>query len=257
MVRRFLFSLCCVLLSLTGCRTTSSLNLSSSSISYAEVQERSRSHHARIHSMMGEGQISLETPDMSQSGSFILTLQKPDTVLLTLQGPFGIKVGSALVTRTGFLFYNSLENKLITGSSSTENLNRILHIHLSFDDLVNVFAGGTFLDDDFHAPDKITMEEDQVVFVFTSSKMSRKYWIEPATSVIQKIQYLDLNGKLAFEQTFNDFEEVNGFMMPYTIRVTQPKTRQRLTFTYSEIFLNKEQLHFTFTVPPNAERIHW
>jgi outer membrane lipoprotein-sorting protein len=233
------------------------MNLSNHPISYSEVQEITRSHHAHIHSMWGEGRVSVETPEIAQSGSFILTLQKPDSILINLQGPFGIKVGSALVTRTEFFFYNSLENKLITGLSSTENLNRILHVQLSFDDLLNLFAGGTFLESDLHAPDETHVENDQFVLVFTSPKTSRRYWIDPTTLYIQKVQILDQSGKLTLEQTFSDFEDVNGFAMPYTIRVIQPKERQRLTFTYSEILVNTEKLHFTFTIPPNAERIHW
>jgi outer membrane lipoprotein-sorting protein len=257
MVRCVFFTLCLSACILIGCRTTRPFILSDRSISYSEVQEITRSHHARIHSMVGEGRISVETPEIAQSGSFVLTLQKPDSVLINLQGPFGIKVGSALVTRTGFLFYNSLENKLITGLSSMENLNRILHVQLSFDDLLNLFAGGTFLENDFHAPDETIIEDNRFVFVFTSSQTSRKYWIEPTTWSIQKVQFLDQSGTLALEQTFSNFEDVNGFAMPYTIRIIQPKLRQKLTFTYSEILVNIEHLHFTFTIPPNAERIHW
>jgi outer membrane lipoprotein-sorting protein len=257
MLRLFLVTLCLSILTLIGCRTTSPLNLGERSISYSEVQEVARSHHAHIHSMLGEGRISIETPEIAQSGSFILTLQKPDSVLINIQGPFGIKVGSALVTRTEFLFYNSLENKLITGLSSMENLNRILHVQLSFDDLLSLFAGGTFLESDFHAPDEIQVEDNQFVFVFTYAKTSQKYWVDPTTLYIQKVQFLDQSGRLVLEQTFSNFEDANGFVMPYTIHVIQPKVRQRLTITYSEILVNTEKLHFTFIIPPNAERIHW
>jgi len=97
-----------ILLSIAGCRTTSTLNLGNRTIASSEVQDVVRMHHTRIQSMKGEGRISVETPEIGQSGSFILTLQKPDSILINLRGPFGIKVGTALVTRTGFLFYNSL-----------------------------------------------------------------------------------------------------------------------------------------------------
>ena len=257
MFRLFFFAFCIFVIALVGCRTTSPLNPGDRSISYSEVQEITHRHHAYIHSMMGKGQISIETPEIAQSGSFILTLQKPDSVLINLQGPFGIKVGSVLITRTEFLFYNSLENKLITGLSSRENLNRILHVQLNFDDLLYLFVGGTFLESDLHAPDETHIEDNQFVFIFSSLKTSRRYWIDPTTLYIQKIQFLDQSGKLALEQIFSDFEDVNGFTMPYTIRIIQPKARQRLTFTYSEILVNTEKLHFTFTIPSNAERIHW
>jgi outer membrane lipoprotein-sorting protein len=242
---------------LIGCRTPSTLNLGDRSISSVEVQEIVRTHHSRIHSMKGEGRISVKTPDIAQSGSFILTLRKPDSLLINLQGPFGIKVGSALVTRTTFSFYNSLENKLITGSSSMENLNRILHVQLSFDDLLNVFAGGEFLHDDLRSPDETSIESDYFIFVYASLNSSRRYWIDPASLCIHKIQFLDRSGKLTLEQSFDNFEDVVGIAMPYFIRITQPNMRQMLTLNFSDLMVNAEQLQFTFTIPQNAERIRW
>lgn len=257
MLRTFSITLIFSLLTFIGCRTTSMLNLGNRSVSSIEVQEVVRAQHTHIQSIKGEGRISVETPETANSGFFILTLKKPDSILINLQGPFGIKVGSVLVTRTGFQFYNSLENKLIIGSSNIENLDRIFHIQMSFDDLLNIFAGGTFLKDDLHSPDETHIEDDQYVFVYTSHNSSRRYWIDPTTLFIQKIQFLDRSGKLTLEQTFNDFEYVDGIAIPYTIRVAQPKARQMLALVYSDILLNTTQLQFTFTIPPNAERIHW
>ncbi len=245
------------LFSFIGCRTTSTLNLNNRTISSTEVHEVIRAHNAHIQSMKGEGTISIETPEITQAGSFVLTLQKPDSILINLQGPFGIKVGLALVTRTGFLFYNSLENKLITGSSSAENLNRILHIQMSFDDLLNFFTGGTFIMDDIRSPDETRIEDDRLVFIYVSDNSSRRYWIDPTSLFIQKVQFLDSKGKLVLEQMFSNFEDVDGIAMPYTIRVTQPKVRQILVLKYSDILVNTEQLQFTFTIPHNAERIRW
>jgi outer membrane lipoprotein-sorting protein len=257
MLRWLALVLCFSLLLLTGCRTTRSLDIGDRSVSFSEVQEIARNHHAHIHSMRGEGSISIETPDIAQTGSFILTLQKPDSVLINLQGPFGIKIGSALVTRTEFLFYNSLQNKLITGESSTENLDRILHVQLSFDDLLNFFAGGTFLESDSRTPDETRIDDDQFEFIFHDSKSSRKYWVDPTSLSIQKVQILDQGGKLVLEQTFSDFEIINGYAIPNTIRILQAKTRQRVTISYSEVLVNTKKIQFTFIIPPNAERIHW
>jgi len=253
------FSLILILFSLLyiGCRTTSTLNLSDMSITSEEVQEIARTHHTRIQSIQGEGRISVETPEIAQSGAFILTLRKPDSVLISLRGPFGIKVGSALLTRTEFAFYNSLENQLITGSTSIENLNRILHVQLNFDDLLNIFSGGGFLDDDLRSPDQKSIEDNQFVFIYNSNNSTRRYWIEPTSLYIQKIQFLDHNGNLTLEQTFNDFENVGEIKMPYAICITKPETQQMLTLNYSDIMVNIKQLQFTFTIPQNAERIRW
>jgi outer membrane lipoprotein-sorting protein len=136
-------------------------------------------------------------------------------------------------------------------------LNRILHIQLSFNDLLSLFAGGSFLESDSHAPDDIQIEDDQFVFEFYDEMSSRRYWVDPTSLFIQKVQFLDQGRKVALEQTFSKYEETDGFAMPYAICIVQPRAHQRLTITYSEIRVNTEKLHFTFIIPPNAERIHW
>lgn len=242
---------------LVDCRTTSTLNLHNRSISSVEVQEVIRTHVEKIHSLQGEGRISVETPEIAQTGSFILTLRKPDSILVRLEGPFGINIGSALVTRDEFLFYNSIQNKLITGSSKTENLNRILHVQLSFDDLLNFFSGGTFFMDDLRIPDETKIDDEQYVFIYKAANAGRKYWIDPSTFLIQKVQYLDRNGKLSLEQTFSNFQIVNGIEVPYNIRIVQPKARQMVALAYSDIAINTALTPFTFTIPSDAERIRW
>jgi len=67
-----------------------------------------------------------------------------------------------------------------------ENLNRILHIQMSFDDLLKLFAGGTFFEDDLHSPNEICIDDNQFVFAYSSDKSSRLYWIDPTTLLIQK-----------------------------------------------------------------------
>lgn len=242
---------------LTNCRTASTLNLNNRSISSVEVQKVIQTHVEKIRSLQAEGHISVETPEIAQTGSFTLTLRKPDSILVRLEGPFGIKIGSALVTRDEFLFYNSLQNKLITGSSKTENLNRILHVQLSFDDLLNFFSGGTFFTDDLRTPDETNIDDEQYVFVYKAANAGRKYWIDPSTFLIQKVQYLDRNGKLTLEQTFSNFQIVNGIEVPYNIRVVQPKDRQMVALAYSDIAINTTLTPFTLTIPSDAERIRW
>lgn len=246
-----------LLLASAGCRTTSTLNLANRPVSSTEVQSAVRTHVQQIHSLQGEGRISIETPDIAQTGSFILTLLKPDSILVRLEGPFGIRVGSALITRTEFFFYNSLQNKLITGSSKSENLNRIFHVRLSFDDLLNFFSGGTFLDDDLRAPDEIRVDNDQYVFVYRTDSADRQYWIDPNTFLIRKMQYTDQNGAPILEQTFSNFQRVGGIEMPYHIRVRQPKTRQMVALAYSDVVVNTESIPFTFSIPSDAEHIRW
>jgi outer membrane lipoprotein-sorting protein len=248
---------CIFLLVIAGCTSSRVATVGVHPLSYEDVQETIQQQQRSIHSLRGEGKISVETPAMAQSGSFTLFLRKPDSVLVKLQGPFGIKVGFAFITRDEFMFYNSFENKLIRGAASEENIGRVLHVRLSFDDLLNLLGGGTFFKDDRRAPDDARIDEEQWTFIYKSHGAQRTYWIDPATHLIGKIQQLDTNGKLVLEQRFSNFQSVDGSDVPFTIRITQPHERQMVSLVYTDVSLNTSDWQFNISIPPSAEQIRW
>jgi hypothetical protein len=254
---RYAAAMFLLIYSCIGCRTTSSGSLPARTIDAVEVQRMAQMIHAHIRSFVGEGRISVESPEVAQSGSFTLEMLRPDSISIRLQGPFGIKVGSALITRSDFLFYNSIENVVITGPSSMENLSRILHVQMNFDDMLNLFAGGTFFQPDLRQPDTTFTEDDQSVFVYSAQDGRRRYWIDPDTRFIQKIQWYDTHGALALEQRFTRFEHVSGATVPFSIRVIQPGEQRTLALTYSDVAVNTEDLHMVFPVSQNAKHIRW
>ncbi len=222
-----------------------------------QVHDIVRTNQIRMRTATGEGTISVETPTMAQSGSFALTLRKPDSLLVTLRGPFGIKIGSALLTRQQFWFYSSLENRLFTGETNPTNLSRVLRVNLSFDDLLNLFTGGVFQQTDFGPPDQAGVEDEQFTFVYRKDNGTHKYSIDPQTLLITKIQNLDDQGKLVFEQRFVNFQTIDSTEIPFNIRIVQPKERRMISVVYSDMAINKEALEFTFSYPQNAERVRW
>ena len=246
-----------VLLTFVGCTSSRVATVGNRRISYEEVQEAVQHQQQYIHSLYGEGKISIETPDIAQSGSFTLFLRKPDSVLVKLQGPFGIKVGFALITRDEFIFYNSFENKLIRGAASEENINHILHVRLSFDDMLNLLGGGTFFADDFRTPDEVRIIDEQWAFIYKHDGTQRTYWIDPLTRLIGKIQQMDTNGKLILEQRFSNFQSVDGTDVPFNIRITQPREQQTLSLAYTDVSLNTADWQFNFSIPSSAEQIRW
>jgi outer membrane lipoprotein-sorting protein len=258
MQRYLVLFLCILALLFYGCSSSSSSKRETISLSPEHVQDLVRDNQDGIRSMKCEGQISFESKELSQSGSFVLTLKKPDSILITLKGPFGIKIGSALVTRDNFLFYNSIQNKLISGETSAENLGRSLQIHLQFDDLVHFISGGSFLTEDRRTPDSQITKENSIVFEYSSPISSRSYWIDPESLLIQKIQFFDRTGKLTLEESFDKFDTEDGVILPHRIRLTQFTSRRRaLTLNYSRTQVNIAAAPCAFTYPETAEHIRW
>ena len=243
------------LATLWGCSSSGTFRTGARAVTPELVQQSVRNNQERVRSLKGSGNITLETPEIAQSGSFELMLRKPDSVFVKLEGPFGIEVGAALLTRQDFFFYNSFQNRLISGSMNASNLRRIMRVNLSFDELVNMITGGTFFPEDQGAPDTVTVEDNQLVLTYRHESGSRRYWIDPESLLIAKIQHIDRQGKLQFEQRFGNFRSVGGMSLPYRVRVTQLAERRTVALSYSSIAINTDAVRFTLDVPDNAERI--
>jgi outer membrane lipoprotein-sorting protein len=226
-------------------------------ISSVEVHEMVRANQFRLKNVKGEGTISVETPTTAQSGSFVLMLRKPDSLLVNLRGPFGIRIGSALLTRKDFWFYSSLQNRVFMGETSPKNLSRVLHVNLTFDDLMNLFTGGVFQQEDLRSPDQTGVEDDQFTLLYKNRPGIHKYFINPQTLLITRIQNLDEEGKLLFEQRFLNFQTIDSTQVPLNIRIIQPKERRMVSVVYSDLEINQRDLEFTFSYPRNAERVQW
>ena len=255
MLHRFALIPGVALMVLWGCSSSSSLRTSARTVTPELVQQSVRTNQERVRSLKGSGNITLETPEIAQSGSFELMLRKPDSVFVKLEGPFGIEVGAALLTRKEFFFYNSLQNRLISGTMNASNLRRILRVNLSFDELLNMITGGTFFPEDQGAPDTVTIEDNQSVLTYRHESGSRRYWIDPESLLIARIQHVDRQGKLRFEQRFANFRSIEGTSLPYRVRITQLAERRTVALSYSSIAINTDALRFTLEVPENAERV--
>jgi outer membrane lipoprotein-sorting protein len=246
-----------VLVVLGGCASVPKANLAGRTIAPEMVQRIVRDNREKVRSLTGSGTITVETPELAQSGSFELFLHKPDSILVNVEGPFGIHVGSVLLTRTDFLFYNSLKNQLVTGAVNAVNLNRIFRINLTFDELLSLFTGGSFLEGDDHAPDSIAVENNQFVLTYRDKAGSRRYWIDPTSLLITRIQHLDLRGILFLEERFENFRALGDASLPRYVRLTQQLSRRVVAVSFSSFAINDGGVPLMLDVPTNAERVRW
>ncbi len=241
----------------SGCAPAPAGKLTAKSVSPEMVRRVVKTNHARVHFLSGAGTISVESPEMAQSGSFELLLRKPDSVLVRIEGPFGINVGSVLLTRNGFLFYNSFENKLVTGAVNAANLSRIFKVDLTFDDLLALFVGGDFFEGDEGTPESISVEENQYVITYQSTMGKRRYFVDPTLFLITRIQHLEKSGKLFLEERFERFRTVGEVSLPRYIRLTQHANRRAFSVSYSSVEVNTGGIPLTLDFPPSAERVRW
>lgn len=235
---------------------------SSGSSSQSDRQKTWREAHATaehrlqsIQTLTGDGRLSIETRETAQSGSFSIALRKPDSLYLQIQGPFGIKIGSAIITRDSMRFYSALENRLYIGSSNADNLRRAIRFDVTFDDLMDLLSGGGFISSDQREPDSILVEEETDAYVYSDGPRERRYHIDE-TRNIRRILFRDDQGRIVLDETFGDAQSLDGIVFPFTLRLIRPVERQMLALRFRSIQLNGPA-EFPFRTPANAEVIRW
>jgi len=223
-------------------------------LSAADVMSRVYARGSAVSSLQGNGSITIESPDGSASGSFDLSLKKPDSLLVDLHGPFGFHVGTLMLSRNRFLFYNRMENTALIGRPDGQTLNSLFRLHMEFDEILRSFTG------EFAAPratDSLegeSVENDSYVIRFRTERGTREYHIDGDEFVVESYRLLDSAGKPTVTGIASNTEEIDGVEMPKLVRVIFPKERRAVTIAYDDLALNTPVV-CSFTVPKQAEVI--
>ena len=78
--------------------------------------DRVRAQEEKLQSIVGKGSVSFESNELAGSASFELSLRKPDSLLVLLEGPFGVDLGTIFLSREKYVMFNSMETRVITGT---------------------------------------------------------------------------------------------------------------------------------------------
>ncbi len=240
-------------LSLNGCTSTSGID---SGADIASVITKVNANNSRIQFMKSEGNISFDTPDLSNSGSFTLNLAKPDSIYTKLEGPFGISIAAILLTKKDFVYYNIQENAVITGPSTELNLGAILRIKLKFDDVINGFTDSFILPE----PDtKTSMKatDDGYLITYKGDTETRKMLIDPSNYTIKKYSVYEADGKVKMEAEYSLFTQENNFYFPNKISIAKPLTKEYLQLTYTKKDFDTAGLNYKIKIPKSAKVVKW
>ncbi len=214
----------------------------------------------RIKSFEGNGTILVKNPQMNNSASFRIILQKPDSIYLTIFGPFGIELAQALVTKDDYIFYDALNNTAYQGKADDAVLRDIFRIDLSFNELIDAFIGSVNLTENLYKePSKYEVVYDKylITYVDSVSLKSSQYKVDVRELGITEYLLKDKNGNVAIEGKYSDFGIIEGVAIPYKIEVRNQKENQMISVEYKNMSANKKNIYVDFKIPEDATIIKW
>ncbi len=214
----------------------------------------------KIKNFEGTGTLFVKSAIMDNSATFRIVLQKPDSIYLTIMGPFGIELAEALVTKEKFTFYDALKNTAYIGSVNSNALQSIFRINLSFEDLVDAFIGSVNLTSNlYRAPDEYFVEDEKYVMTYLDSARTNKtiYRVDVRQLGITDYQLFGFDDELMLQGKYSDFELLENVAVPYKIAIENKTDDQKISIDYKKISVNKKNILINFNIPDDATIIKW
>jgi outer membrane lipoprotein-sorting protein len=226
-----------------------------------EIKQKVNQISHAIETLEANGTISIDSPEMSSSGSIEIKIKKPDTVYVKIEGPFGIDIALALITRNDFIYYNVQENKVYSGPSTDINIGAILRIKISFDQLINSFSGSFHFEDELTDSTEAASENNSYVLQVNRPLYKQKYYVDPINYFISRYTALDVSNKPVLDVNYSNFKteiaEGLNINFPYNITINRPENNQTVWLQYETKEINKKNLTFKMKVPKSAKVIKW
>jgi len=245
----------CSLIALSGCAPTKELRRPQANQSAQQVIDAVNSRRHTVSTLEAKGSISVESPSFASSGSFELRLRRPDSVLVVIEGPFGIHVASAFFANGRYTFYNSFKNEVMEGEVKGSTLPAFMNIQLAADDVIDTFCGTrTFLADET-LPDSFTVRDNSYVLLFRQKKGSTEYTVDTQALLITGIVHIDSAGDVWSEERFEYDRHSDGTLTLQAIRLNQDKMQTSVSLSYDDLQLNGPVGSLVLRVPSDARRV--
>jgi len=211
--------------------------------------------HMLVRTVVGKGNLSFDTPEGGGSAFFRLALVRPESLLVRLQGPFGINVGTFFLSRSKFVMYNAVENSVITGRTDARSIRSVVPFDLEAEDVFNLFSGAFPLPADTAGLRSAVMDDGQMHLTFRCGQEQCEYWVDPEDLVVTKLRRTNGAGDITVEAEAGDVREFDGIALPRQIHLSFPKTSRNIAVYYTSLSVNKDRPSFEYSIPAGARTI--
>jgi hypothetical protein len=210
------------------------------SLTYDEVLSRINLRNDGITTLQGEGSITIETPDGSQSGSFSVEIHKPDSLRLELRGPFGIRIGTLAISPGAFVYYDSRENVAITGIPDRRLVASTLNISMDVEEIIRALTGEFPIEAISDSIIRFYPKEDQFVLAYHDRDLLKEFRIDGESYCVASYREVNREGEVPVTAFASRIVERGNIQVPTLLRIVFPVERRSISIAYDDVTLNGE-----------------
>ncbi|MDZ7765411.1 MAG: DUF4292 domain-containing protein [Melioribacteraceae bacterium] len=214
----------------------------------------------KIKTFLGSGRINLDSPQLTAKATFQVALQKPDSIRISFYGPFGIDLAQAVATKRDFVFYDVINNKVYRGVTKDLSLKNIFKVDLTFNELMDAFAGAVDLTDKLRRePDDLFVNDNSYFLTYSNELTGRKnqYEILIDDLAITKYKIIEEPSNIILEGSYKDFDMFEDVPLPYKIDIDYKLMNQKISIEYRNIKVNQSLPNLTINIPEDADIVEW
>jgi len=222
--------------------------------------KRLEGNRRKVKTFRGTGKLDIETENFGANANFEVLLKKPDSVKISIYGPFGIDIAHGIVTNNDFVFYDVLKNEVHKGNDNKEILSRLFKMDITFNDLMDALAGAVNLTDKLRRePDNYRQLDDKYILIYMDNKRNLKstFTISSLNLALLNYRLTRKSGDTIFEGEYRDFREFEGVPVPYKNKLVNEEQNQKLTIEYRTIKVNTPIDKLSLDLPRDATIIKW
>jgi hypothetical protein len=223
-------------------------------IGYRALLQHNVEWQNSIKTLNGGTRITLDSPNYSGKFDAKILMGGEDSLLITVTGPFGMRLGKVFISQNRFLFYNQLMNQFYTGSKHDFQGRNFLQFPMEISQVRNVFIA----QDKFDVLKMETYEirDNQYFLKAVNGNLAYNIWFDPQHMLINKIEYYQ-NGLLIFYKEYRNFRKVNNTIFPHLINFVRPDNSEGLSIYFTSLNLNRplEKEAFNIKISDTADQI--
>ncbi|MBN1639016.1 MAG: DUF4292 domain-containing protein [Ignavibacteriales bacterium] len=214
----------------------------------------------QIKSFSGTGILNVKSPEMTAKANFEILIKKPDSIKVSIFGPFGIGAAQILVTPSSFKFYDELNNVMYQGVNREGIIEKIFKIDISFDDLIDVFTGSVNLTDKLkEEPNKFETEGNSYLLSYIPTKSDKVYIYKVNIDdlAITNYRIAKLPDEILFDSKYSNFSLFEEVAIPYLVNFKNKSSNQTIDIEYRNIKVNTNIQNLEILLPQDVVIFEW
>ena len=191
-----------------------------------------------IKTLQANVRITLDSPLYSGTFNAGVLRNAPDSLLVTVRGPFGMHLGKVFVNKKRFVFYNQVMNQFLTGEREDFRNRQFLQFPVSIDQLMQILTAR----DRFMVLRKRAFREENGDYFLEAENGHYRYriWFDPAHFLIKRVEYFDLNEDTpAYYKTYENYTLIDGIYFPQLVNFVRPGKKEGLSLIFTDVKINQ------------------